>query len=110
MNFINTDLPDIIELRNVSQAYDNNVILKDFNLLIEDKPNVGQFVCLLGASGCGKSTILRYITGLQEPTSGEVLFKGKPLTREDRVGMVFQQYSSFPWLSVLENVALGLEF
>lgn len=111
MQFTNTELPDIIELKNVSQVYDNtNVVLKDFSLLIEDQPNRGQFVCLLGASGCGKSTILRYITGLQEPTSGEIFFKGRPLTKQDRVGMVFQQYSSFPWLSVLENVALGLQF
>lgn len=111
MQFINSELPDIIELKNVNQIYENNnVVLKDFNLLIEDHPNRGQFVCLLGASGCGKSTILRYITGLQKPTTGEVLFKGKPLTKKDRVGMVFQQYSSFPWLSVLDNVALGLEY
>lgn len=111
MQFVNTELPDIIELRNVNQIYDgNNIVLQDFNLLIEDQPNRGQFICLLGASGCGKSTILRYVTGLQEPTTGEIFFKGNPLTKKDRVGMVFQQYSSFPWLSVLDNVALGLEY
>lgn len=109
--FVNTALEDIIELKNVSQVYDNEtVVLKDFNLLIEHTPGKGQFIGLLGASGCGKSTILRYITGLQKPTSGDVLFKGKPLTKENRVGMVFQQYSSFPWLSVLDNVALGLQY
>jgi len=58
---------------------------------------------------CGKSTVLRYIAGLQTPTSGEVLINGKPREKDFRAGMVFQQYSSFPWLSVLENVALGLE-
>jgi NitT/TauT family transport system ATP-binding protein len=110
MEFINTNLPDIVELRQVSQRYENDkVVLENFNLLIEDKPNVGQFVTLLGESGCGKSTVLRYVTGLQKPTSGEVLIKGLPVTDKTRVGMVFQQYSSFPWRSVLENVAFGLE-
>ncbi len=110
--FENTVLPDIIELRNINQSYDNGktFVIKDFNLLIEDKPNQGQFVVLLGPSGCGKSTVLRYVTGLQTPTSGEVLLKSKPRQESDRIGMVFQQYSSFPWLTVLENVALGLKF
>lgn len=56
------------------------------------------------------STILRYIAGLQEPTEGKVLIHGKERTASDRVGMVFQRYSSYPWLSVLDNVALGLEY
>lgn len=59
---------------------------------------------------CGKSTILRHITGIQKPTSGEVLINGKPRDDKTTIGMVFQQYSSFPWLSVLDNVALGLKF
>jgi len=111
VDFINTSLPDIIELKNISQSYDGKKqVIKDFNLLIEDKPNQGQFVVLLGASGCGKSTILRYIAGLQKPTTGEVMIKSKPLTSFDRIGMVFQQYSSFPWMTVLDNVALGLKY
>lgn len=110
VNFENTALPDIIELKNVSQKYGQTSIIEGLNLLIEDKPNQGQFVVVLGHSGCGKSTILRYIAGLQQPTAGEILIKGKPRTRDDRVSMVFQQYSSLPWYSVLENVALGLEF
>jgi NitT/TauT family transport system ATP-binding protein len=110
--FENTPLPDIVELRDVNQTYDEGktLIIKNLNLLIEDKPNQGQFVIILGASGCGKSTILRYIAGLQKPSIGEVFIKAKPRTESDRIGMVFQQYSSFPWMSVLENVALGLEF
>jgi NitT/TauT family transport system ATP-binding protein len=115
VTFENTALPDVIELKNVCQEYEDpktgkaNVIIKDLNLLIEDKPNQGQFVVVLGKSGCGKSTILRYIAGLQQPTSGEVLIKGKPRTKTDRVSMVFQKYSSFPWLSVVENVEYGLK-
>jgi NitT/TauT family transport system ATP-binding protein len=111
VQFTNTELPDIIELKEIKQVYGNRPpIIKGFNLLIEDKPNQGQFIVLLGASGCGKSTILRYIAGLQQPTEGKVLIYGKERTPKDRVGMVFQQYSSFPWMSVLDNVALGLQY
>ena len=103
---------NIVELRNIYQDYDNGrvKVLQDFNLLIEDKPNQGQFVVILGLSGCGKSTILRYIAGLQEPTAGKVLVNGKPVGSDNRVSMVFQQYSSLPWLSVLDNVALSLQY
>ncbi len=110
ISFENTDLPDILELRKVSQTYDGGKswVIKDLDLLVEDKPGVGQFLVVLGLSGCGKSTLLRYLSGLQKPTSGEVLVDGAPLTHAVRIGMVFQQYSSLPWLTVLENVALGL--
>ncbi|MGB1217065.1 MAG: ABC transporter ATP-binding protein, partial [Saprospiraceae bacterium] len=65
---------------------------------------------ILGMSGCGKSTLLRYIAGLQKPTSGTVKVKGKEVSPENRVSMVFQQYSSLPWMSVLDNVALALQY
>jgi NitT/TauT family transport system ATP-binding protein len=113
LEFRNTALPDILELKNIKQTYDNgNNVVFDGNLhfLIEDKPEQGQFVSLLGTSGCGKSTILRYICGLQEPTSGEILIYGKPRTHENRIGMVFQQYSSLPWFTVYQNVELGLKY
>lgn len=110
-----TDTPareNIIELRNIGQSYDGGKswIIKGLNMLIEDKPDQGQFVVLLGMSGSGKSTLLRYIAGLQEPTEGEVLIKGKPVSDKQRVSMVFQQYSSMPWMTVLDNVALALEY
>lgn len=108
-----TDLPNIIELKNISQTYSNgkDFIIKDLDFLIEDKPGQGQFVVILGASGCGKSTLLRYIAGLQNPTTGQVLLREKPVHESGiRAGMVFQQYSSLPWMTVLENVELGLSF
>ncbi|HUR31238.1 MAG TPA: ABC transporter ATP-binding protein [Saprospiraceae bacterium] len=103
---------NIIELKNVGQSYDGGKtwIIKGLNLLIEDKPDQGQFVVLLGASGSGKSTLLRYIAGLQEPTEGEVLIKAKPVSDKQRVSMVFQEYSSLPWMTVLDNVGLALDF
>lgn len=109
------DKPDqnnIIELRGISQSYDGgqNWIMQDLDFLIEDKPGQGQFVVVLGMSGSGKSTLLRYMAGLQEPTKGTVKINGKSTKEAERVSMVFQQYSSLPWKSVLENVALGLEF
>lgn len=113
VNFQDTPARDnIIELKNVGQSYDggNNWIIKGLNMLIEDKPDQGQFIVLLGMSGSGKSTLLRYIAGLQEPTEGEVLIKGKPVSDKQRVSMVFQQYSSLPWMTVLDNVALGLQY
>jgi len=105
---------DKLELKNISQIYKDkngqkNVIFDNFNLKVKDIKGGGQFTVIVGASGCGKSTILRYIAGLQNPTSGEIFIDGKPHTNKHRVGMVFQQYSSLPWATVLENVALPLE-
>jgi len=105
---------DILELRNVSQTYTDKsgkkeIVFDGLNFKIKDVVGAGQFVVIVGASGCGKSTILRYFAGLQSPTSGEVLIDGKLQTSKDRVGMVFQQYSSLPWLTVLRNVCIPLE-
>lgn len=85
-----------------------NIVFNDFNLSVKDIVGRGQFVTILGKSGCGKSTLLRYICGLQKPTNGEIYLHGKKLLEKDRIPMVFQQYSSFPWKTVLENVALPL--
>ncbi len=103
---------NIIELRGVGQSYDGGKtwIIKNLDFLIEDKDNQGEFVVILGMSGCGKSTILRYIAGLQKPTEGQVLIHGKPVSESRRVSMVFQQYSSMPWMTVLENVSLALKY
>jgi ABC-type nitrate/sulfonate/bicarbonate transport system ATPase subunit len=68
----------------------------------------GQFVCLIGASGCGKSTMLRIIAAFEEPTTGEVLVDGKRIAGpgSDR-GMVFQDYALFPWMTVRQNIGFG---
>jgi NitT/TauT family transport system ATP-binding protein len=107
---ISTD--NIIQMTNISQSYDGgrNWIIKDLNFVIEDRPGHGQFIVILGMSGSGKSTLLRYMAGLQEPTTGQVLINGKKVSESEHVSMVFQQYSSLPWMTVLENVGLALEY
>ncbi len=103
---------DILNLVNINQVYSDhtppNVVFKDFNLDIKDIKSQGQFITIMGKSGCGKSTLLRYISGLQIPTSGEVYIYGRKRTDKDRIPMVFQQYTSFEWKTVLQNVALPL--
>jgi len=81
-------------------------VLEGINLSVSE----GEFVALLGRSGSGKSTLLRCIAGLIAPTGGEVLFRGEPLTGTNRdTTMVFQSFALLPWLTVQQNVELGLE-
>lgn len=107
-----SDQKNIIELKNISQSYDGgkSYIIRNLQMLVEDKPAQGQFVVVMGMSGCGKSTLLRYIAGLQEPTEGQVLINGQPVGEGNRASMVFQQYSSLPWMTVLDNVGLALRY
>jgi NitT/TauT family transport system ATP-binding protein len=107
--------PNVLELKNVSKTFvnpDGKVFpaIKNVNLQIKDEPGRGEFRVFLGPSGCGKSTILNIVAGLYRPTSGEALVRGREIVGPgpDR-GMVFQSYSSYPWLSVLDNVAFGLK-
>ena len=99
-----------IEIKNINKSFDgrgkNLSVLEDINLTIDD----GEFVCLLGPSGCGKTTLLRLIAGLDNPTSGEIVANGEVVEKPsgDRA-VIFQQYSLFPWLTVLQNVTFGLE-
>ncbi|MDU8645779.1 MULTISPECIES: ABC transporter ATP-binding protein [Pseudomonas syringae group] len=96
-----------ISVRNVWQQYDDQVVLEGLNLDVAE----GEFCTLVGASGCGKSTFLRLLLGQETPSRGLITLDGKALRNEPDAsrGVVFQRYSVFPHLSVLDNVALGLE-
>ena len=101
----------LLEVRGCKQAYHKDasadlVVLDDVNLVLRE----GEMVALLGRSGSGKSTLLRIVAGLLAPTAGEVLWRDRPMHGPaDGVAMVFQSFALFPWLTVQENVELGLE-
>lgn len=107
-------LPEInmskIIMKNVSKRFVSKEktikALDTINLDVEE----GEFLCIVGPSGCGKTTLLRIVAGLDKPTAGEISIDGRVVEGPgyDR-GLVFQQYSLFPWRNVIENVAFGLE-
>ena len=99
-----------IAVNNVSRIFESKgTIFKSVDN-INFQVNEGEFLCILGPSGCGKSTILRLIAGLDKPSSGQILMDNKVIMGPDcKCGMVFQEYSLFPWRSVIENVAFPLE-
>ena len=98
-----------IQLRNVKKKFGSDVVIENLNLDIAD----GSFTVLVGPSGCGKSTTLRMITGLDEPTSGDIYIddhKINDLTPGKRdIAMVFQNYALYPTMTVRENIEFGLE-
>lgn len=98
------------KIKEVNKIFQNKnldiEILKDINLTIQD----GEFLVILGPSGCGKTTLLRMIAGLEFPSTGIITENDKPILEPSpERGFVFQQYSLFPWRTVLDNVAFGLE-
>jgi len=96
-----------VSVRHVWKEYGSQVVLENVRLEIADH----EFVTIVGASGCGKTTFLKMLLGMEQPSRGQILIDGVPIRPEpdpDR-GVVFQRYSSFPHLTVLENVMLGLE-
>jgi NitT/TauT family transport system ATP-binding protein len=96
-----------VSVRNVWKEYGSQVVLENVRLEIADH----EFVTIVGASGCGKTTFLKMLLGMEQPTRGQILIDGKPIRPEPdpERGVVFQRYSSFPHLTVLENVMLGVE-
>ena len=103
-------MSDFLELFNLTKIYPTPkgpaVIVKDFNLRLKQ----GEFVCLIGHSGCGKSTVLSMVAGLNELSAGGIILAGKELTGPgpDR-GVVFQSPCLLPWLTAFENVMLGVD-
>lgn len=97
-----------IDINNVWKEYGDNVVLERLNLKVEE----GEFCTIVGASGCGKTTFLRMLLGEEAPSRGAIVLGGKPLPVEPSAerGIVFQRYSVFPHLTVLQNVMLGFDF
>jgi NitT/TauT family transport system ATP-binding protein len=97
-----------VTVKHLWKEFGEQVVLENVNLQIDDH----EFVTIVGASGCGKTTFLKMLLGIESPSRGSFLIDGEPLAAEpgpDR-GIVFQRYSLFPHLSVMNNLLLGLEF
>jgi NitT/TauT family transport system ATP-binding protein len=111
MDVLATTTAPLVDIEHLSHIYrqggaGDHAVLDDVNLKLRDN----EIVALLGRSGCGKSTLLRIIAGLMPATSGSVAIEGEPVTAPaPQVAMVFQSFALFPWLTVLENVEIGLE-
>ena len=98
----------LLQLKNLEKHYGDQVVLERLNIEVER----GEFVAIVGASGCGKTTFLNMLLGTEAPTKGELLLDGAPIPDEPDAhrGVVFQRYSVFPHLTVLGNVMLADEF
>lgn len=100
---------NIVEFKNVSKWYGEGAnrtdVLTNINLTIKE----GEFLAIVGFTGSGKTTLINMLTGLLKPSAGEVLYKGKPVTGPSyERGIIFQNYSLLPWLTVYQNVALSV--
>jgi len=94
-----------LEVESLRFAYQGTPVLHDINLTVKE----GEFVCLLGHSGSGKTTLLRLLAGLETVASGNLSWQGRPITGPSlERGVVFQDYSLFPWMSLGDNIALAL--
>lgn len=98
----------MIEVKNLWKKYGDNVVLERMNVAVK----AGEFITMVGTSGCGKSTFLKMLLGMEAPSAGELLLDGKIIPNEpdQSRGIVFQQYSVFPHLTVLKNIILAREF
>jgi NitT/TauT family transport system ATP-binding protein len=99
----------MIECKKLSKSFQtrNGVVhaLEDVTFHVGEK----ELVCIVGPSGCGKTTLLRLIAGLLKPTAGKIVFQSAPDKHRPQNAMVFQEHGLFPWMTVLDNVAFGLE-
>ena len=99
----------LIDIVNISKAFDENVVLDELNLYIREN----EFLTLLGPSGCGKTTLLRILGGFETPDSGKIIFDGQDITNlapnKRQLNTVFQKYALFTHMTIAENIAFGLK-
>lgn len=109
-----TPKSNFVDLRNISKAFEPHEpngrpisVIDDVSMQVDE----GEFIVYLGPSGCGKTTLMRIVGGLEIASAGEVFLAGERVVGPDRKkGMVFQAYTSFPWLSVFENIRFGTRY
>ena len=95
-----------VKVINLTKKFDDLLVLDDISFEVKK----GEFLCIVGPTGCGKTTFLNSITKLYKPTSGEILVNNEPVDLDKHnVAYIFQEYSTMPWLTVEENVRFGLD-
>jgi NitT/TauT family transport system ATP-binding protein len=101
--------PPIVEARNLTVRFGESTAITNINFTVQQTPDHGEFVAMIGPSGCGKSTLLNVIAGLVPASDGDLLVNGEAVSGPGRDrGMIFQQYSSFPHLNVMQNILFGM--
>ena len=105
---------DVIEIKHLTQIFNEGTpneyrLFEDFNLTIPDFIGKGQLISIMGGSGCGKSQLLRAIAGLSKIPKGDIKIYGKDISEYNHIPMVFQTYSNYEWMTVLENVMLPMK-
>ncbi len=95
-----------VKVQNLTKKFGDLLVLDDVSFEVKK----GQFLCVVGPTGCGKTTFLNCLTKLYEPTAGEILLDGEPVDlKKHNVSYIFQEYSAMPWLTVEQNIAFGLK-
>ena len=95
-----------VEVRHLTKKFGDLLVLDDISFQVEQ----GEFLCIVGPTGCGKTTFLNSLTGLYDITAGEMLIDREPINlKKHNVAYIFQEYSTMPWLNIEENIAYGLE-
>lgn len=95
-----------VQVKNLTKKFGDLLVLDDISFDVQK----GEFLCIVGPTGCGKTTFLNSLTKLYNPTAGEILLDGEPVDlRKHNIAYIFQEYSTMPWLTVEENVSFGLD-
>ena len=95
-----------VKVQNLTKRFGDLLVLDNLNFEVEE----GEFLCIVSPTGCGKTTFLNSLTRLYEPTAGDILVNGIPVDpKKQNISYIFQEYSSFPWLTVEQNIRFGLE-